>query len=615
MPLSNEDLAARAGIDPWKLRDQLAVGDPIEITNLAAHFAKAGGNAKLAGELGQQASRLTASGYKVDSTPVHDEAGFVASTKTKLGAGNLTKIATMLDGIADDLTSATNYAKANVTTLEGNLQKIQQQYDAVASTAYKNPGTTNPDAQAKALLAQAVALVKTSGQAIDKVHQAYDKQLAAHNKALSALGFVAPGGLDEGSGAPVTLPPKGADPKTVAAWWKGLTPEQRQYAISYNYREIGNLNGVPATDRDKANRVALSVDQHSDNPDVRRNAQAVVAALREGAGHRDPVTGQPVVTQLYLYEPSKFGGKGRIAISVGDLDTAANTSVYVPGISNNATTLPSTNGEPGGVTNAGNIYREARNATPGKSAAVLAWFGYDIPPAAPDPTVVSEGPATEGGGYLANDLAGLRAIRGGNQPHLTVVGHSYGSTVVGHAGSDHHAYTAKDDVVLVGSIGAGAGTTNAAQIHPDAPDRVYVGTASHDKIAQIGGLRATGANTHGANPTDLSFGAHRFRAETTEPLPWDAHGHYFTDQNREALYNVSAIVAGDYQDVQSAPHSLPDPPVPGRPPTDTGNVDPETLRPPGRPSHYHDRTGRDADDPAQESPGLPGPHRDAVPRR
>ncbi|MGH3870344.1 MAG: alpha/beta hydrolase [Pseudonocardiaceae bacterium] len=46
----------------------------------------------------------------------------------------------------------------------------------------------------------------------------------------------------------------------------------------------------------------------------------------------DPVTLKPVQTQLYLYDPSAFGGDGRVAIAVGDLDTADNVSVQVPGM-------------------------------------------------------------------------------------------------------------------------------------------------------------------------------------------------------------------------------------------------------------------------------------------
>jgi hypothetical protein len=39
MSFSYQDLAQRAGVDPWGLRDKLAAGDPAEINQLAQAFA------------------------------------------------------------------------------------------------------------------------------------------------------------------------------------------------------------------------------------------------------------------------------------------------------------------------------------------------------------------------------------------------------------------------------------------------------------------------------------------------------------------------------------------------------------------------------------------------
>ena len=44
------------------------------------------------------------------------------------------------------------------------------------------------------------------------------------------------------------------------------------------------------------------------------------------------MTGEPVGSQLYLYDPAAFDGDGAVAVSAGDLDTADNVSVSVPGL-------------------------------------------------------------------------------------------------------------------------------------------------------------------------------------------------------------------------------------------------------------------------------------------
>ena len=56
------------------------------------------------------------------------------------------------------------------------------------------------------------------------------------------------------------LPPKGASPDEVAKWWSSLTDAEKAEMVKRHPREIGNLNGVEATWRDKANRKSLEED-------------------------------------------------------------------------------------------------------------------------------------------------------------------------------------------------------------------------------------------------------------------------------------------------------------------------------------------------------------------
>lgn len=61
---------------------------------------------------------------------------------------------------------------------------------------------------------------------------------------------------------------------------------------SYRADLIGNTNGIPAGARDEA-----------------------ALAYLTGPNAIDPVTREPVETQLYLYDPYAFGGDGKVAIA------------------------------------------------------------------------------------------------------------------------------------------------------------------------------------------------------------------------------------------------------------------------------------------------------------
>ena len=94
----------------------------------------------------------------------------------------------------------------------------------------------------------------------------------------------------------------------------------------------------------------------------------------------------------------------------------------------------------------------------------MAWIGYDAPGLA---DVASDGAAEAGADLLAATCSRCRP-RATSLPHLTVVGHSYGSTTAGTALRDH--VTGADDAVLVGSPGPNVETARDLQ----RPDRARV---------------------------------------------------------------------------------------------------------------------------------------------
>lgn len=364
------------------------------------------------------------------------------------------------------------------------------------------------------------------------------------------------------AGGPTTAPaPPGASPEQVREWWRSLSPAQQQAALDQQHRTLGNLDGLPASVRDDGNRRALHDDLRrleaeeragtlsGEERDVLEHARHLRDYLATVEARRDPITGEPVGAQLYIYEPGAYGGDGRAAVATGDLDTAEHVAVTVPGMF--TTVQGMSPGRPG------NVYEEARWAS-GDGVAVLDWVGYDAPSGDPVTSdlggVVNQSMAREGARVLAADVAGLRASRT-DPAHLTVAGNSYGSTTSAIA-ADEFGLQA-DDVILTGSPGAGD-ADDAADL-TTGREHTWVGSNSKDFVSQLGttgwsdpsgGLadEVPGVELLGNDPAEDDFDANRFQAE--DPRRGDVynledHKRYY-DQDTESLFNVGAIVGGEY---------------------------------------------------------------------
>jgi len=358
----------------------------------------------------------------------------------------------------------------------------------------------------------------------------------------------------------------GLVPDEAAAWWESLTADERAALLTAYPEVIGTLDGVPADARDTANRTLLDRDLADLEARERAgvldragraalaNARAVRDQLEEIALTDDPWTRTPLVAQLYDYEPYAFSGDGRALVCVGDMSTADNVAINVPGLT---TTVSGSLG--GNVDNAVNLYREARWAAPGSTMASLAWVGYDAPSDWDSGRVALEGSARDGGAMLARDVAGFLASRGDDRPHLTVVGHSYGSTTTAHAAVDVGLDV--DDIVLIGSPGAGSGVSEASQLGVGA-EHVWVGSASTDYVTYLGSNgwfnseNWLGGVGLGNDPAEDDFGAQRFQAELTDRNEWvniADHTRYYQPDS-EALANMASIVTGLDADVVRADH-------------------------------------------------------------
>ena len=156
------------------------------------------------------------------------------------------------------------------------------------------------------------------------------------------------------------------------------------------------------------------------------------------------------------------------------------------------------------------------------------------------------------------------SILGGNpHPYTSVMGHSYGTTVIGNAVSNvtHNVQS----VVLLASAGVEQDLHNVNSLHVDGGGKhVYASQSSHDHLAD------TGRGISGRlDPRDDAFGARGFSSEgdpahKLQPVdghdvighgndtgdrynPMDDHaskGHGYLDQDTEALHNAAAAALG-----------------------------------------------------------------------
>jgi hypothetical protein len=394
-------------------------------------------------------------------------------------------------------------------------------------------------------------------------------------------------------------------------WWQSLTQMAKAELLEHNPEDIGNCGGIPVADRSSANlrvlrhdldridRVAadngLSVAEVMAAPeqfglnstDVLRYTNA--GLIKQSIAYNQSVSGAEVL--LMVYKPVDFRGQGRAAIAIGNPDTADNTAVLVPGATNSVAAGWLSSNE------IANLYTETRAATgAGRDVSVLAWMGYDAPDSIVDPRVTQTTLARKGGALLAADVNALKTTHRGSPSHVTVLGHSYGTTTVADAAAGYGMRA--DDIVLVGSPGTDMART-ASDFHLPDGGHVYVGSAATDPVTNIAGMPRPVLPTDpiglGADPAADGFGSIRFKAEVPG-WTWqfgNDHDDYF-ESGSESLYGMTDVTSGHGRELQghgmTAPHrdsvlgplaarfGLPDWSVP--------LMDPELLRP-ATTGHHH----------------------------
>ncbi|ORW89126.1 hypothetical protein AWB92_21655 [Mycobacterium sp. IEC1808] len=569
--ISRSHLIAEAGGDPWAIDDSLQSGRPAQISELAQAFHDAGRcTAESAAAFDAARRRFEESWNRVAGEhPINDSVE-VGRTAQSLGAQSLQLggIGADLEGVAAALAEAQSAGAVATSTLEMRLREVDDLLGHALSLEKDSRLASDDrlalDALIGALEQQAVDDTAAALGELRSRRDGYSQFLRRSLSALRSDGYDpavlhtvdAPANLEE----LLEIPPSGTSAEEVNRWWKTLNGEQQGRLIAEHPSELGNLNGIPVAVRSRVNEAVM-------NDDLRRVEEL---AKSRGVGVND-VLAQPVeygltgvaigryanafrtqsglkapdgVADVFLlkYQPEAFGGEGSAAIAVGNPDTAVNTAVLVKGAATSV--REGTLAEVEGM----RLYRESARADWGNPTAVVTWIGYDAPNNWFDPGLREVEMARQGARVLAADVNALAVTHEGAPTHMTVIGHSYGSTLVADAAAAFGMHA--NDVVLIGSPGTDL-AQSASDFHLPQGGHLYVGAASGDAVtwlpAHVTGPGLIGVNFGGLgnDPAVDGYGSTRFKAEVAGNSinPAFDHLHYF-DDGSESLFSMSDVVSG-----------------------------------------------------------------------
>ena len=439
-------------------------------------------------------------------------------------------MATVLSKGYDDISQAQ-------TSLRSTILKAENDGLTVADDGAVSAKDTEDDSKVAQYQKDINAYLEAARDADDRTADALQDQ------SPSQPGYVAPDELEDigeylREHLDLDPPPEGGSADDNAQWWQDLSDEERE-AYAYAYPEqIGFMDGVPSADRHVANMVTLRQDAQ-DGHDT-GNAQELLDRVEKSQYGPD-------AERIFLlgYEPPGADGSpdAKVIAATGNPDTADNVAVFVPGVS---TDLGSVDGN---MDRLDDLRSEAEMVPGSGSTSTILWLGYDPPDTIPGG--IMPGPANDAAPDLVSFTEGLRETHTGDSPaHNTVIGHSYGSTVVGTAdasggqGTDDGLHT--DDIIVLGSPGLGQESPerqgfldgpmvdDVSDLHI-AEDHFWAGAAGNDMVSYT--------QVHGNSPVDWSFGGQRISTEGAS-----GHSEYW-DPDTESLRNQAYIVTGEYDQV------------------------------------------------------------------
>ncbi|WP_347955027.1 alpha/beta hydrolase [Gordonia aichiensis] len=323
-------------------------------------------------------------------------------------------------------------------------------------------------------------------------------------------------------------------PADLTRYWESLSPAQRQSLIAAAPGVVGNLDGIDFADRITANERSI------------RAALATEVAAGRGGGEKaatlrgllmpapDPQHPGRSVQRTFLGFTDV--GNGRFIELVGDLSpSSTGVAVLVPGTGTSLATSDD--------------YRRRAAALSRRSGApVIVYADGELPQSVIDTdlsptrnTAVDPGPARRMAPRLVGFAAALDAqlAASGTPLATTVIGHSYGGSVVGTA---EQLGLRADRVVYASSAGTGVEDRPWNNANPEV--KRYSMTPPGDPIHYA---QKFGGPVHGGDPDTapgvirMDTGLYSDRQLVQGP---QSHSGYLDDEGSDAMGNLAAVVAG-----------------------------------------------------------------------
>ena len=351
-----------------------------------------------------------------------------------------------------------------------------------------------------------------------------------------------------------TSPRAGWSTTEVSVWWAALSEAERRTLIEQDPELYGNLDGIPAADRDRANRMVL--DQLLADPKLQQYDQDLQRIyeeqldIYESTRHiygdemqppsletakdawlrRNPHLADVLAVRDALLEDSSRSllvldyhhDNLEVAIGVGDIDHAENVVVHTPGILTNAR-----DGLDSGLKELDLVLEQSRDAD-GIPASGVYWMDYDVPQTIGGATDTR--PFIAGGERASVFLEGLQSVRNvnGADLNLTASGHSYGSTNTGVAVGQAKVGVV-DRCVFFGSPGMGVEDARDLNVEQG---NVYASLIPGDGVGGIGRGHITG--NFGSNPMS-DANVNQLANQGSQP-PDEPYGSTFIGEHEHADY-------------------------------------------------------------------------------
>ncbi|MDR6613289.1 alpha/beta hydrolase [Leifsonia sp. 1010] len=345
-------------------------------------------------------------------------------------------------------------------------------------------------------------------------------------------------------------------PDQVAKWWTGLdTKAQGAFEVAVP-GVLGNLAGLPYAVRGRCNLTVY--EQARSHPGALTPQQRkVLTAL--GDVLADP-SASLVCFNLDASVPM-------VAVGYGDLDTSDTVTWAAPGMLSDAADATK-----GWSRSAKNLYTQ-QNLVDDRTHGVVAWLGYDTP----DLVTVNNPAAAQNGSWrFAAELDGTYAARTAKPAYVSVVAHSYGTTMaadaltrtkhpvdsftmLGSAGIDTQVVTSLSDLHVKQASGSAAIYTTAAELDYLAPFGSTVGGRAEPNPEAAFSPAAAAANAILIMPPKVMGGAQSFSSEgavlpggdVLEPTKGHSALGGTPDENDPNLMNGTAPVGHGYLDLKT----------------------------------------------------------------